>query len=322
LFGSPVAGAADWIDHTLGTFYPVSQVDDRGLQRAAAAVVSFPGATGFLISTDGHILTNHHVFETFGTAGTVRVGRTGHKAGRAIKITLVSKNKKHDVALYRTRTGGLPFLRVRTSAPTVGEPVAVLGHPNGKAMRISFGSVLAKDLVIGGRPSVEYSAQTWWGSSGSPVIDRNGRVFAIHWGWDADGKSNGRLTGVPFNLVKRALPAFAAATRPTPDACQLASSWQITTELVEQDTSTNAGGRSLDTVEVKVAARNPKCLGRVREVTYTLHPSFKNPTISGKSDQTGFPVRLGAWGYFKTRAEITVANLDSPVRVSGMVKWQ
>jgi len=326
------ASAVGWSDYELGTFYRMSDVEEPVVARAAPAVVYFSGATGFIVSPEGHILTNHHVYESFGNAGTVRRHRVDGSRGRRLRVKLVTQNRKFDVALYKAVVPAgtaLPWLPMRTSPPRVGEDVFVLGHPDSKPLRASFGRVLAKDIVIGGRPSVEYSAQTWWGSSGSPVIDRQGRVFAIHWGWDSDGLSNGRLTGVPFHLITRALPAIAAvangsppnvaARAPVPAACRLPSAWGITTALIERDASTNARGRSLDDIEVRLAPRRPECLRHVSNVTYTLHPTFNDPVVRGDRSGRGFPIRLGAWGYFEAKAEIEVAG--APVEVSGMVRW-
>src|SRR5262249_52817386 len=157
------------------------------------------------------VLTNHHVYETFGNGGTVYVEwHGGNSYARTLQLTLVAKSQSYDVALYKANVVNMPYLKIDARAARVGEDLFIVGHPNPNALEVSFGKCLATGLNIAGRPSIEYSTQTWWGSSGSPVCDRAGNALAIHWGWDADHVSNGRLTGVPFNLIVRNVPQIAA----------------------------------------------------------------------------------------------------------------
>ncbi len=210
----PLADAAlavNWNNYTLGQFYDISTATDPAVRNAGDAVVFFGNATGFVVSPEGHVLTNYHVYQSFGNSGTVYVEWTGTTYRRTLSLQLVAASAGHDVALYKANVStSLPYLKIDSRAARVGEDVFVLGHPNSRSQEVSFGKVLATGLNISGRPSIEYSAQTWWGSSGSPVCDRAGNTIAIHWGWDANGRSNGRLTGVPFNLIVRAVPQIAA----------------------------------------------------------------------------------------------------------------
>jgi len=205
------ASAVDWSDYRLGDFYDISQATDPAVRAAGRATVFFGNATGFVISPEGHVLTNHHVYETFGNGGTVYVEwKGGNTYSRSLQLSLVARSATYDVALYKANVTNLPYLKIDARLPRIGEDLFIVGHPNTRALEVSFGKLLATGLNIAGRPSIEYSTQTWWGSSGSPVCDRAGNAVAIHWGWDANRVSNGRLTGVPFNLIVRAVPQIAA----------------------------------------------------------------------------------------------------------------
>lgn len=324
------ASAVGWDDYELGEFYRLSQVQAPAVHRAASAVVTFQGATGFVISPDGWILTNHHVYQSFGPSGTVVLERRPGGANRRLKVRFVMADEARDVALYKTGAKGLPYLPVRHSAPRVGEPVFIIGHPHSRPQRVSFGTVLAKGVDIAGKRSVEYSAQTWWGSSGSPVIDKRGRAIAIHWGWDAEGVSNGRLTGIPLARITRVIPRigrvvtdrFPPSRRATARSCADGSNYEIKTRLVRSAVATNRAGRSLDKVTVHLASRRPECLAAIGSVRYRLHPTFQPPTIRGRAAESGFGVSLRAWGAFKTTAELSFPGARRPVEVQGWVRWQ
>ncbi len=199
--------AVSWSNYQLGQYYAVEDATDPVIQTAANAVVWFGNATGFVISPDGYILTNYHVYAGWGSAGYVQleVNRSGYR--QRLYIQLVTASAAYDMALYKASgASNLPYIPIKTTAVSPGTDVFIVGHPNGWTQSVTFGRILANNLYIEGRPSVEYSAQTWWGSSGSPVVDRQGRVVALHWGWDSQGTSNGRLTGVPMDQMARAIP--------------------------------------------------------------------------------------------------------------------
>lgn len=319
--GAPSAAAEGFSDHELGDFYPLSVIEDAVVHEVSEAVVRFPTASGFIVSSDGLIMTNHHVYESFGKSGTVWRRWVGDGSEQALGIELVSKDRAHDVALYRVTSGldageRLPHIELRNSPARVGEQVFVLGHPDGDPLRASFGTVLATDLHISGRPSIEYSAQTWWGSSGSPVLDRQGRLLAIHWGWDSQGLSNGRLTGVPTTEFME-LSSFSqiAAPRP-PSACTVG--WSIDSQLVRAQARKNASGRWLDHVELRASHADPKCQAALRQATITLHPTFSDPVKRIERDEA---LTIYSWGFFDAQLDVVLDD-GTALRTRDRVAWK
>lgn len=199
---------ASFLDHEDRVFYEPSDVEPE-LGAAADAIADFGGGTGFVISPSGWILTNHHVAEQFGEVGWVSLGWDGEDS-RPAKVHLAHSRPDLDLALYKTQAGELAWLPLREVAPVKHEPVAVIGHPGGEPVRISYGKVLTAELEARGVPSIEYDAQTNWGSSGSPVLDANGRVIAVHWAWDASGQWNGWMLGVPMSQALSDWPELSA----------------------------------------------------------------------------------------------------------------
>jgi len=324
------ASAVDWNDAELGQFYPVAEAEETELAEASAAVVWFGNATGFLVSPDGYILTNHHVYTSFGDLGTVTRQWVGQIDAELMDVELVVANAAYDVAVYKVASGGKhPWIPIRTSTPEVGERVAVIGHPYSRTQQVSYGRVLADDLIIGGNPSVEYSAQTWWGSSGSPVVDTDGRALGLHWGWDSDGKSNGRLTGIPFDQMVRGVPEvnriaqeWGASSPGVAEArCASSDAFWIDSTLMKRSVSTNGAGKDLDAVRLTLRSAVPACDGAVAKVTYHLHPTFHDSTPVGNRQSSGHPVVLNTWGFFRTWADVQLTS-GGRVVVSGYVAWE
>jgi V8-like Glu-specific endopeptidase len=322
---SAPALAVDWDDYELGEFYKVSDVEDDTIKEASQAVVYFKGATGFIISSDGYILTNHHVWDGFGDTGKVYRHKTEKGYAEALSVTLITKSEKYDMALYKTDATDLPFVPLRSTPAKVGEEVFVIGHPDSKPLRVSFGKILAKDITISKRPSIEYSAQTWWGSSGSPVLDKSGAVVALHWGWDSEGLSNGRLTGVPITKMAKAIPEINAlltgeeVEAPTKVSCKDASLFSIETEMLKVE-SRRTKKYVYHDLRVTTKVSNKACAKEVASVIYTLHPSFSHPTRKGDASQKGFPLSITAWGMFPVKAEVTLRD-GSVFDFDGYVSW-
>jgi hypothetical protein len=312
VLSAPDALAGSFGDHRLGEFYPIEHVQEAAAHRVSDAVVYFGGSTGFIVDARGYVLTNDHVREVFGRSGTVRRAYTEAGSAESLRVELVFSDSRHDVALYRIKSDGraFPTIEIDARRPSIGEPVFVVGHPHSRSQQVSFGTVLADGLEISGRPSLEYSAQTWWGSSGSPVLDADGRAIAIHWGWDEHGVSNGRLTGVPFHQLAKleplrpylgGTPSSAAPSRST-QRCDDPEAWSLRTELVARDRTRNASGRGLD--QLRVHAVGPQDCA-VDGVAFQLHPSFSEPWQWSEGRR---PLRLRAWGRFDAGAWVVLES--------------
>ncbi|MCB9746282.1 MAG: trypsin-like peptidase domain-containing protein [Alphaproteobacteria bacterium] len=195
-----------------GGLHPVSTLEDPVVREVAHALVSFPGATGFFISPEGHLLTNAHVAARFGEAGAVVLDPLDPEPAW-VELVLVSE--RFDLALYKAEVvAPTPWVPLCGVAPELGQVVAVVGHLDRPLARASFGRLLAVDSAPDGRPAIEYTAPTLWGSSGSPVIDEQGRAIGMHRAWDADGRSQGALVGVPLCQALEELEGLRAVVPP------------------------------------------------------------------------------------------------------------
>jgi serine protease Do len=155
--------------------------------------------TGFIISSDGFILTNNHVVNG---ADEVMVKLSD---GREIKAELKGTDDKLDVALLKiSDKAALPFAELGDSdALEVGEWVMAIGNPFGLAHTVTAGIVSAKGRVIGSGPYDDYiqtDASINPGNSGGPLFNSSGKVIGINTAIIAGGQGIG--FAIPINMAK------------------------------------------------------------------------------------------------------------------------
>lgn len=140
--------------------------------------------SGFLISEDGYILTNHHVIETAAEKGlTVRVML---RSGEEYAADIVGSDAAGDVALLKTAAEGLPFVRLGSFEETqVGDAVYAVGNPLGEltyTMTAGIVSARERSVPISSGVSVDMfqiDAAINSGNSGGPVVNSRGQVVGI-----------------------------------------------------------------------------------------------------------------------------------------------
>jgi S1-C subfamily serine protease len=139
-------------------------------------------ATGWVLSSDGLIVTNHHVLEK-DDANTLGV-MTADGAVYPLKEILAA-DKAGDAAVFRVDTLGkkLPYLRIAAGSK-VGEEISIISHPKGRFYCLSEGIVSRLHTRGGtkdGKKAVWMSVTADYavGSSGGPVFNENGEVVGM-----------------------------------------------------------------------------------------------------------------------------------------------
>ncbi len=95
--------------------------------------------SGFIISSDGYVMTNHHVVEG---ADEVNVKLTDK---REFKAKVIGSDERTDVALIKIDATGLPFLKMGDPDKSrVGEWVIAVGSPLGLDNTVTAGIISAK----------------------------------------------------------------------------------------------------------------------------------------------------------------------------------
>lgn len=138
--------------------------------------------SGFLASSQGHIITNHHVVTVTGPDGKpvdakdVKI-RVKLADGRWFAATIVADDPELDAAVLRVKAADLPALEMGDSdGLKVGQDLFVIGNPLGLEHSVTTGIVSAFGRM-GGR--IQTNALINHGNSGGPAFTMDGKVCAI-----------------------------------------------------------------------------------------------------------------------------------------------
>ena len=132
--------------------------------------------SGFIMSTDGYVMTNAHVVDD---ADTIYVTLTDK---REFKAKLIGVDERTDVAVVKIQATSLPAITVGDSNKVrVGEWVLAIGSPFGLDNTVTAGIVSAKGRDTGDYlPFIQTDVAVNPGNSGGPLINMAGEVIGIN----------------------------------------------------------------------------------------------------------------------------------------------
>ncbi len=132
--------------------------------------------TGFIITSDGYVVTNAHVLAGSTSATAITSDRNTRT------LTLIGYDTNLDLALLQIK-GNYPFLTFESSDNVeIGEKVIAIGNPLGLSFSVSEGIVSAKDRVGANELAayIQTDAALNPGNSGGPLINTDGNVIGIN----------------------------------------------------------------------------------------------------------------------------------------------
>jgi serine protease Do len=162
--------------------------------------------SGFIIDSDGSILTNNHVVEN-ATKIVVKLSDD-----QEYEATVVGRDPKTDIAVIKinAKTSLAAANFGDSEKLEVGEWVVAIGNPFGLDSTVTSGIVSAKGRHIGQGPYdnfIQTDASINPGNSGGPLINLRGEVIGINTAiFSRSGGNIGIGFAIPINLVKEVLP--------------------------------------------------------------------------------------------------------------------
>ncbi|MBS7458610.1 DegQ family serine endoprotease [Coralloluteibacterium stylophorae] len=137
--------------------------------------------SGFIISADGYVLTNHHVVDGADDI-TVRLNDR-----RELSAELIGSDPQSDIALLKVKASGLPVLKTgRSQALQPGQWVIAIGSPFGFDHSVTAGIVSATGRSNPYAPDQQYvpfiqsDVAINRGNSGGPLLNTSGEVVGIN----------------------------------------------------------------------------------------------------------------------------------------------
>ncbi len=172
-------------------FSPPNQPSQEGL------------GSGVIVTSDGYILTNHHVVRG---ADEVTVTLAD---GRELRAKIVGGDAKTDLAVLKIEAKNLPAAKLGNSDDMkVGQWVLAVGCPFGLEQTVTAGIISARGRVVGiieggYEDFLQTDAAINPGNSGGPLVNLKGEVIGINSAIESrNGGNMGIGFAIPTNLVR------------------------------------------------------------------------------------------------------------------------
>jgi serine protease Do len=184
----------------LGQLFGLDPFNGHLHQRPQQRMPMHGQGSGFIVSSDGLVLTNAHVVKD---ADTVTVKLTDH---REYKAKVLGIDTASDIAVLKIDAHGLTPVRIGNSSQlSVGDYVLAIGAPFGLEETATAGIVSAKGRSLpgdGAVPFIQTDAAVNPGNSGGPLFDASGAVVGINSQiYTNSGGYQGVAFAIPINLA-------------------------------------------------------------------------------------------------------------------------
>ena len=155
--------------------------------------------SGFVVSSDGYIVTNNHVIDK---ADEIVIEFFD---GKELVAKLVGRDPKTDIAVLKVEASEpLPFVGFGDSdIARVGDWVMAIGNPLGQGFSVSAGIISARNRTLRSGPYddfIQTDAAINRGTSGGPLFNMSGEVIGVN---TAIISPNGGSIGLGFSMSSR-----------------------------------------------------------------------------------------------------------------------
>ena len=155
----------------------------------AVVVVKTPSGvgSGFIISPQGHLITNYHVIEPNVDASVTLFQRTqaGYQKHLFKRVRILAVHPLRDLALLQIDPQQLeqvivtPVIIARQAALRVGEAVFTIGNPLGLERSVTQGIVSSTTRTMGHLRFIQTDASINPGNSGGPMFNIRGEIVGV-----------------------------------------------------------------------------------------------------------------------------------------------
>jgi len=158
--------------------------------------------SGFIISSDGYVVTNNHVVDH---AEEVTVVMSD---GKTYSAKVIGTDEKTDLALVKIDGDeSFPFVAFTDGDVRVGEWVMAIGNPFGLGGTVTAGIVSARGRDIGAGPYDDFlqiDAPINKGNSGGPTFNLDGKVVGVNTAiYSPSGGSVGIGFAIPASIARQ-----------------------------------------------------------------------------------------------------------------------
>ncbi|HKQ23817.1 MAG TPA: DegQ family serine endoprotease [Burkholderiales bacterium] len=203
--------------------------------------------SGFIISSDGYILTNAHVVEA---AEDINVKLSDK---REYKAKVIGADKRTDVAVIKIEASGLPAVKIGDPERLkVGEWVLAIGSPFGFESTVTAGIVSAKGRSLPQEnyvPFIQTDVAINPGNSGGPLFNLKGEVVGINSQiYSRTGGFMGLSFAIPIDVAMDVTHQLRTAGRVSRGRIGVVIQ-EVTKELAESFGLPKAAGALVNSVE-------------------------------------------------------------------------
>ncbi|MFH1118233.1 MAG: serine protease [Bacteroidota bacterium] len=178
LFTGETNGLKGNIDYALEKIYPTFEEIENSKNRTKSG-------SGFAISSNGYIVTNHHVIAN---SKSINVKGINGDFSKSYNASVVVEDKNNDLSIIKINESinvpieNIPY-KIPNKSSEAGTSVFVLGYPlratMGDEIKLTNGIISSKSGFQGDVTSYQISAPVQPGNSGGPVFDDKGNLIGI-----------------------------------------------------------------------------------------------------------------------------------------------
>lgn len=141
------------------------------------AEIGYSTGTAFYVSSQGHLITNHHVID-----GATTIIVQGDD-GQLLTAEIIEADPANDVALIKVSTDASPLKLAEPNGVERGDEVFTLGYPliefQGQEQKATFGRVNSLKGIADDVRFLQVDVPIQPGNSGGPLLDKRGIVVGI-----------------------------------------------------------------------------------------------------------------------------------------------